>query len=387
LAGVLISKTNTFTAYFFPKQFLFDNKKTDIMPKFFSFIASFAVLIMGAIATDTDLPINHYQFIGSHNSYKEYIDPKLVKLIEKLDTSRSLKGIEYHHIGLSEQLNLGLRALEIDIAADEKGGKYAHPKGLDWAGKQAARPYDTEGVMNEAGFKVLHIQDIDFRSNCLTFKQCLKELKQWSNAHPEHEPIFITMNAKDDTIKRAEFAVPEKFTAAVFDQLDKALLDYLGSEKIITPDAVRGKFATLEEAVLKNGWMKRSQAKGRFFFILDENKEKTAYYTENHPSLKGRVMFTNAPVGTPEAAILIMNDPIKEGAEIKENVKKGYIVRTRADADTKEARTNDYSRFKAAQASGAQIISTDYYVKSTLFPSEFIIHFEGKTYFKKNPLF
>jgi Phosphoinositide phospholipase C, Ca2+-dependent len=357
------------------------------MPKFLSFIASFAAIITGFIAVDTDLPINHYQFIGSHNSYKEYIDPKLVKLIEKVDTSRSLKGIEYHHVGLSEQLNLGLRALEIDIAADEKGGKYAQPKGLDWAGKQAARPYDTEGVMNETGFKVLHIQDIDFRSNCLTFKQCLQELKQWSNAHPEHEPIFITMNAKDDTIKRAEFTVPEKFTATVFDQLDKALLEYLGREKIITPDVVRGKFATLEEAVLKNGWMKTSQAKGHFFFILDENEEKTAYYTQNHPSLKGRVMFTNAPVGTPEAAILIMNDAIKDGNKIQENVKKGYIVRTRADADTKEARTNDYSRFKAAQASGAQIISTDYYVKSTLFPSEFIVSFEGKTYFRKNPLF
>jgi Phosphoinositide phospholipase C, Ca2+-dependent len=373
---------NKFPDYIFIKQL-----KTINMLKFLALLASFTMLILGFTMTNIDLPINQYQFIGSHNSYKEYIDPKLIKLIEKADTSRSLKGIEYHHIGLSEQLNLGLRALEIDIAADEKGGKYAHPKGLDWAGKQATRPYDTEGVMNEAGFKVLHIQDIDFRSNCLTFKQCLKELKQWSNAHPDHEPIFITMNAKDDTINKPDFVVPEKFTATVFDQLDKALLDHLGLEKIITPDAVRGKFATLEEAVLKNGWMKRSQAKGHFIFILDENKEKTTYYTQNHPALKGRVMFTNAPVGTPEAAILIMNDPLKEGIQIKENVKKGYIVRTRADADTREARTNDYSRFKAAQESGAQIISTDYYVKSTLFPSEYMVSFEGKTYFKKNPLF
>lgn len=346
-----------------------------------------AIIAFSFNLSDADLPINHYQFIGSHNSYKEYIDPNLVKLIEKTDTTRSLKGVEYHHIGLSEQLTLGLRALEIDIYADAQGGKFANPKGYTWAGKPTARPYDTEGVMKEAGFKVLHIQDIDFRSHCLAFKNCLQELKQWSNAHPTHEPIFITMNAKDDTVKRAEFAAPEKFTAAVFDQLDKVLVENMGKEKLITPDDIRGKFATLEESVLKNGWPKRTQAQGKFFFILDENEEKTAYYIQNHASLKGRVMFVNAPANTPEAAILIMNDAIKEGEKIKENVKKGYIVRTRADADTREARTNDYSRFKAAQASGAQIISTDYYVKTTLFPSNFIVHFEGKSYFKKNPLF
>jgi Phosphoinositide phospholipase C, Ca2+-dependent len=351
------------------------------------FVALSSIAILFSQKMDTDLPINQFQFIGSHNSYKEYIDPKLIKLIEKADTSRSLKGLEYHHVGLSEQLNLGLRALEIDIVADAQGGKYAKPKGLEWAGKTPTRPYDTGGLMNEAGFKVLHVQDIDFRSNCLTLKKCLEELKQWSNAHPNHAPIFITMNAKDETIKKPEFTVPDKFTAAIYDQLDKALMGHLGDEKILTPDKIRGKFNTLEEAVLKKGWLKQSEAKGKFFFVLDENEAKTAEYVKNHAALKGRVMFTNSPVGTPEAAILIMNDAIKDGDKIKENVKKGYIVRTRADADTREARTNDYSRFKAAQETGAQIISTDYYFKSTLFPSEYVVHFEDKTYFRKNPLF
>jgi hypothetical protein len=349
------------------------------------FLLSFTSLIPHKKAED--LPINQYQWIGSHNSYKEYIDPNLVKLIEKMDTSRSLNGVAYHHIGLSEQLTLGLRALEIDIYADAKGGKYANPKGYLLGGKPAARPFDTEGVMKTEGFKVLHIQDIDFRSNCLTFKNCLAELKQWSDANPTHQPIFITMNAKDDTIKRAEFQAPEKFTPSVFDQLDKDLMDNLGKQKLLIPDDVRGNYATLEEAILKKGWLKSSEAQGKFVFILDENEEKTGYYIKNHPSLKGRAMFINAPTNTPEAAILIMNDPIKEAEQIKANVKKGYIVRTRADADTREARTNDYSRFKTACASGAQIISTDYYIKTTLFPSDFLIQFDGKTYLRRNPLF
>jgi hypothetical protein len=40
---------------------------------------------------------------------------------------------------------------------------------------------------------------------------------------------------------------------------------------------------------------------------------------------------------------------------------KKFIVRTRSDAGTIEARNNDYRRFNAAWQSGSQIISTDYY--------------------------
>jgi hypothetical protein len=337
---------------------------------------------------ETDLPINHYQCIGSHNSYKEYIDPQLIKIIDKTDTSRrTSKGLEYHHVGLSEQLNLGLRALEIDIYADEKGGKYAKPRGLDMAGKQANRPYDVEGVMNEPGFKVLHVQEIDFRSNCLTFKKCLSELKSWSENHPNHEPIYITMNAKDDTIKLPGFSKPEKFTAEVYDQLDNVILSILGKQKLIVPDDIRGSFITLEGAVLKKGWGKMSQFRGKFLFVLDEGKSKTDEYIKNHSSLKGRILFTNSAVGSPEAAFLIINDAVRDLEKIKVYVKKGYLVRTRADSDTREARTNDYRSFEAAKASGAQIISTDYYLKSTLFPSDYVVSFDGKMYFRKNPLF
>ncbi len=350
------------------------------------FLLALAVIFMSGYSRPAaDLPINHFQWIGSHNSYKEYIDPELIQVLAKADTSRGFKGLEYHHMGLSEQLNLGLRALEIDFYADEKGGKYAKPQGLNFAGKNPARPFDPQGLMQAPGFKVLHVQDIDFRSNCLTLKICLQELRQWSDAHPGHQPVFLTFNAKDDTIRRPGFVAPEKFTAAVYDQLDKTLTEGLGREKILAPDDVRGKSSTLEAAILQKGWPRSSKAQGKFVLVLDEGAAKIAEYVKGHAALQGRVMFVNAPVGTPESAILIMNDPMKEGTQIRENVAKGYIVRTRADADTREARTNDYTRFKAACASGAQIISTDYYAKSTLFPSEFVVHFDGKTYFRKNP--
>jgi hypothetical protein len=43
------------------------------------------------------------------------------------------------------------------------------------------------------------------------------------------------------------------------------------------------------------------------------------------------------------------------------------MVRTRADADTVQARTNDTTMRDAALASGAQLVSTDYLTADTRF--------------------
>jgi hypothetical protein len=350
----------------------------------------FGFLLLGGLSlpfiTDiNDLPINHFQVIGSHNSYKESIDPKLFKILQKND-SASMSKIDYSHISLTAQLNLGLRDLEIDVYADTKGGRYAHPKGLNWAPGQPA--FDPLGLMNEPGFKVFHIQDIDFRSNCPTFKLCLQELKKWSDAHPDHNPIFITMNAKDQEIKKhPEFTQPEKFTPAVFADLDNAIKENLGMDHLITPDDIRGNYKTLNSAVLHGNWPKLKDARGKFIFVLDENGDKRTMYMAGHPSLRGRILFADAEPGTPESAIHIMNNAKKDLNEIKDLVKKGYIIRTRADSDTREARDNDKSSFEAAEASGAQIISTDYYKKSTHFKSDYRISFNDGGYFRLNPIF
>jgi hypothetical protein len=333
-------------------------------------------------AQTVDTRINRIQVIGSHNSYKQAIDPRLFRLLQERD-SLSMSKIDYSHVSIVDQLNLGLLNLEIDVYADTQGGRYAHPHGLDWVPGQPE--YDPQGVMKEPGFKVMHIQDIDFRSHCLTFKQCLEQLKQWSNEHPTHNPVFITMNAKDEAPSRPGFTIPEKFTAATYDALDKEIMDYLGVQYVITPDKVRGKNKTLEGAVLKNNWPRLREAQGKFLFILDENGEKRELYTAGHPSLKGRVFFANAEPGTPEAATCIINNAKQNVSNIQDLVKKGYIVRTRADSDTQEARANDRSSFEAALQSGAQIITTDYYQKSRHFKSDYQISFDDGTYFRLNP--
>src|SRR3984957_2679164 len=208
-----------------------------------------------------DLPINKVQVIGSHNSYKRAIDSALFRLFKEKDPKNAL-GLEYSHIPYGEQLDLGLRNLEIDVYADQKGGKYAHPKGLEWEATSNPPPYDPDGEMNKPGFKVFHVQDLDFRSNSYTFADCLKQFKAWSDQHPDHYPVYVTMNAKDEVIKADGFTVPEKFTTAVFDKLDKELIDNLGPDYLITPDDVRGHDKTLESAVLAGPSAARKSARG-----------------------------------------------------------------------------------------------------------------------------
>ena len=336
-------------------------------------------LICNSNAQNDDLKINQLQVIGSHNSYRHAIETDLYNLIQAKDTSRSLKGLQYTHISITEQLNKGLRNLEIDVQADPKGGKFTHPKGLDLA--KSEEVYDPKGEMKKPGFKVFHMIDIDFRTSCYTLQNCLAELKKWSDANPDHVPVFITLEPKDDDSFLGTKA--EKFTTELFDALDKELRKGLGN-KLITPDMVRGKYKTLEEAVLNNNWPTLKEAKGKFLFILDNNGAKRDLYALNHPSLKGRAVFINAEPGKPEAATLFRNN--SEDPEIADLVKKGYIIRTRADSDTKEARKNDYSHFEAAKKSGAQIITTDYYLPSTFFNSPYQVKYDDGTYVRVDPV-
>jgi hypothetical protein len=312
-----------------------------------------------AQTSSAPLKLNQIQIIGTHNSYHAGIAPNEVKLWQA-KYPKAYMGLEYTHPALTVQLDSGVRQLELDVYADSKGGRYAHPSGPSMvaaAGLPADPPFDPDHLMDKPGFKVMHVQDVDYRSNCQPFIACLQEVRTWSKAHPDHVPVFILVETKQGEPKGLNLTVPESFTSATFDALDAEIRSVFSASEIITPDDVRGKFPTLEAAVLAGNWPTLASSRGKVVFLMDQ-RPVGPVYLEGHPSLRGRVIFTNAEPGEPDAAFLERNDGPAD--EIAALVRKGYLIRTRTDGDTKEARTDDTSVRDAMIASGAQILSTDY---------------------------
>ena len=307
------------------------------------------------------LRMNQIQVIGSHNSYKQAIEQPLMDFMVK--TNPKASELEYWHLPVNEQLDLGLRGLELDVLYDPQGGHYTRPKGIELLGMQGitTQPYDTSELL-KPGFKVFHVPDIDFRSHCLTFKGCLSLIDQWSAAHPNHLPIIITINPKTSGVKMPGFTEVLPFNKEVLDSLDDEILEVLNLDRLIFPSLVKGDYPSLREAILDNGWPLLTDARGKVLFVLDAGDRITEQYIDTTGA--DRPMFVDVDKGHPDAAFFIMNNPIKQETEIQELVKKGFMVRTRSDANTLEARNGDRSRFEAAIRSGAQLISTDYYLKS-----------------------
>lgn len=123
--------------------------------------------------------------------------------------------------------------------------------------------------------------------------------------------------------------------------------------------------------------------RGRFYFVLDEGGKTRETYLSEFPGLRGAAYFVDVEPTEPEASIFVMNDPVKQESEIRTRTAQGFIVRTRADADTAEARREDFSRFEAAKRSGAQVITTDYYIPDRKRSDRYFIRFEGGSFVRR----
>jgi hypothetical protein len=309
---------------------------------------------------DASVRINQIQVIGTHNSYHAGLLPGIAKLMQQ-KYPEAFATLDYKHADLATQFDYGIRQIELDIYADSKGGRYAHPVGQTMV-QQASLPTDpwpyADGMMQKPGFKVMHLQDIDYVSTCQPFVACLQMVREWSKAHPNHVPIFILIETKlDIPSKEIPFTVPEPFTAATFDALDAEIRSVFPANEMIVPDQVRGKHRTLEEAIRSDGWPTLAQARGKVIFLMQVERIGPIYL-KGHPGLRGRVLFTNAAPGHPDAAFVDEN--AGDAATITSLVSQGYLVRAQADSDTVEARANDSSRRERALSSGTQIVSTDY---------------------------
>jgi len=218
----------------------------------------------------------------------------------------------------------------------------------------------------------------------MTLVDCLTDVRSWSKQHPHHLPIFILIETKEGKERNVpNGTVPEPFTGPVFDALDKEIRSVFKPDEMITPDDVRGNSATLVEAVRAGKWPTLAEARGKVIFLMDQ-RHVEPIYTAGHPSLRGRVLFTNAVPGAPDAAFTEENEGSR--AEIDALVKQGYLVRTRSDENTEQARTDDTNRRDLALSSGAQMISTDYPQAEPSPWTKFVVKFPDGLIARCNPV-
>jgi len=363
------------------------------------------------------LKINQIQVLGTHNSYAQPVDTTLMAYAEPIfdkmmagmanaipadklanfkefhpNSMKMSEALKYNHPPFDVQLDSGIRSLELDVYYDPTGNRFNHPAGyraLYEQGITNLTPYKTEGL-DKPGFKLMHIADFDFRTHYVTLKDGLKALKDWSDKHPNHLPIYIMVEAKDrgmPIFPNSAEVLP--FDDTAFNKLDAEVAGTLGRDKLITPDDVRGKYATLREAVLAGNWPTVKSARGKFIFLLlpaTAGMELESAYVKGRPNLEGRMMFVQSTPEDSFAAFFLLDNAIVRQKEIQQYVKQGYIIRTRADIETYEAKVNDYKRAKSAFSSGAQVISTDFFRKDNTYGTGYYVKLPGGGAVRPNPV-
>jgi hypothetical protein len=339
------------------------------------------------------LAINEMQVIGSHNSFHLKPQPVLFDAITTVSPDLA-ESIDYSHASLTEQLETyGIRQFELDVFADPDGGLYANRAANSVVGLDPVAP---EPELARPGFKVLHTQDFDYETTCLTLVACLTEIEAWSTANPNHLPLMIMLENKTQSVPEAAaeggieltidlpWTTPLGMTPELFDDLDAEIRSVFSPEQLITPDDVRGDAVTLESAVLDRGWPSVEESRGKVLVVLNNGGTFRDLYVGGDANLEGRVMFTNSTPGQPDAAFIRFDDPFDPGLDTA--ARAGYLIRTRTDEPTSDARTNSFTRRDQALTSGAHFLSTDYYRPSEYFDSPYVVVLPNGLIARCNPV-
>jgi hypothetical protein len=324
------------------------------------------------------LRMNELQVIGTHNSYHRELSTAERGAHDGVYGGAPIyEGfLAYSHASLPNQLGRqGVRGLELDLFPDPEGGLYANPLLRQ---RLMAGPL-TDPAWSRPGIKVLHTADLDYNSSCVQLVTCLRRVRRWSRANPDHVPLLVMLELKaTDPVAAASGGVQvPPWKGAALNALDAEIRSAFRPDELITPDDVRRRGLTLRQSVLRRGWPTLRRARGRVVFLMDnEPGPITAAYTRGRPSLQGRVLFTNARPGAPDAAFLKRNEPTGANlGRIKKLVRAGYLVRTRSDVPLATVTSGDRRQLRAALASGAQLVSTDFpeVGMSARYDSDFVV--------------
>lgn len=263
-----------------------------------------------AYPKDTELHMGMLQARGTHNSYHIPTEPTL-------DDSW-----DYTQPPLTEQLrDLGVRQIELDLHLREDGG-----------------------------LEVFHIPVADPGSTCLNFEDCLREVCSYSVQNPDHAPILIWMEPKDELDAAAEGYQP---ILGHYADIESVILSVLPPQMVYTPDDWRRGAADLATASATLGPPTLAEVRGKVLFgLLDSSEHRDAYLTES-PDLAGRLLFPDSALGLPYAALVKDAGP----EEMPQLVAAGLVVTTNVDG---AGNADNIASRDAALAGGVHYAATDF---------------------------
>jgi len=273
---------------------------------------------------DPSIRLNEIRMIASHNSYKTRgtdIGKFFVGLGDSFEEAKALK---YANPPLTEQLDKGIRSFELDV-------RYRR---------------DT--------FEAIHVPLVDNGSTAVNLALAFEEIALWSEHNPNHVPILLLLEFKDDWMMLDPALKP--IEAAEFALFDTLLQESFG-ETLYTPSDLMGSHSSIQARLEAESWPTLQELRGKILVILHPG-DFIDPYVATDSDLSELSMFpgmSNLDVDAPYAAFVVHNDP--DVAAIGSLLDQRLIVRTRIDANL----VRNPDTIQAAMDSGAQIMSTDFH--------------------------
>ncbi len=275
---------------------------------------------------------NEVAFIGTHNSYQILPTKQYAALMKTLDFF-ALGFIEtkteFEMDTLTEQLELGIRNLEIDVITQE--------------------------TKDGTEFRVCHTPFLDNTSSAYNFENALKEIKLWSDHNPNHMPITIIIEPKG---KVAQINGFKKFTLDYANQMDEIVRNTLG-DTLLTPADMLRDYDNFKEMRDNDDWLTLGETRGKVMVLMHDCDVTDSYIAQDE-SIKTQALFPMLRYDDRNetyTSFVLNNDPnnaVEQNKELVDECK--LVVRTRAD----DYPTFSDERYEKADKCGSQIITTDF---------------------------
>ncbi len=276
---------------------------------------------------------NEVQFLSTHNSYQITSTEEYRNFFEAIsDLTFGLvksETAEFNMDSLTEQLEVGIRGLEIDIeTVDEEGN---------------------------VSFIVTHNSVMDNTSSCYDFEKALEEIKMWSDNNPGHLPVTVIIEPKKGVVPVNNMKNYSLKYAVTTDELIRKVM----GETLLTPEEMMGDYESFKQMRENDGWLPLEKTMGKVLFLLHDTTV-TSDYINQDKTIKSQAMFPMMRYADRKkdyASFIIDNNPKDALSHEGESIDKyNLIVRIRPDSFP------DFSdeKYEKANLCKAQIVSTDF---------------------------